>query len=32
MQLTDALTLSKGALVTRRVGNRLILFVQVPGE
>jgi hypothetical protein len=31
MQLTDALTVSTGALVIRKVGNRAVLFVQKPG-
>lgn len=31
MDLTDALTVSTGALVIRKVGNRAILFVQKPG-
>ena len=31
MNLTDILTVSTGALVIRKVGNRVILFVQKPG-
>ena len=31
MQLTEALTISTGAVVIRKVGNRAVLFVQKPG-